>query len=136
MPARERNSPSPGPEMERELPSFRGLPLEYSPRMSPEDAIFRRGLLQDKRILITGGGTGLGRAMAERFLRLGAAVHICGRRQEVLEAAAQELGALGPVRAWSCDVREAESVEKMVAGIWSEAPLDVVVNNAAGNFLA
>ena len=104
--------------------------------MSPEDAIFRPGLLKDKHILVTGGGTGLGRAMAERFLRLGAAVHICGRRQEVLEQSVGELRPLGPVHGWVCDVRQAESVERMVGDIWSHAALDVVVNNAAGNFLA
>ena len=104
--------------------------------MNQDDAIFRPGLLKDKHILITGGGTGLGRAMSERFLRLGAAVHICGRRQEVLEQAVADLTHLGPVRGWVCDVREAESVERMVRDIWAQAALDVVVNNAAGNFLA
>jgi short-subunit dehydrogenase involved in D-alanine esterification of teichoic acids len=53
--------------------------------------MFRPDLLKDKRILITGGGTGLGKGMAERFLELGATVHICGRREEVLEQTAAEL---------------------------------------------
>ena len=104
--------------------------------MPEADAIFRHDLLKDKHILITGGGTGLGLAMAERFLRLGAAVHICGRRQEVLEHAVRELRTLGPVHGWACDVREAESVEAMVKNIWHQGVLDSVVNNAAGNFLA
>ena len=58
--------------------------------------MFRNDLLQGKRILITGGGTGLGKGMAERFLELGAIVHICGRREEVLEATATDLSAKVP----------------------------------------
>ena len=50
--------------------------------------MFRTDLLKNKRVLITGGGTGLGKGMAQRFLELGAAVHICGRREEVLEQTA------------------------------------------------
>ena len=57
--------------------------------------MFRDDLLKDKRILITGGGTGLGKGMAERFLELGATVYICGRREEVLTATAAELKAGG-----------------------------------------
>ena len=57
--------------------------------------MFRTDLLKDKRILITGGGTGLGKGMAQRFLELGATVHICGRREEVLEQTAAELAPKG-----------------------------------------
>ena len=57
--------------------------------------MFRPDLLQAKRILITGGGTGLGKGMAARFLELGATVHICGRREEVLKATAAELSPKG-----------------------------------------
>ena len=53
--------------------------------------MFTPDLLKNKRVLITGGGTGLGKGMAQRFLELGAIVHICGRREEVLEEAAAEL---------------------------------------------
>ncbi len=53
--------------------------------------MFEAGLLRDKRILITGGGTGLGRAMAARFLELGASVYICGRRTDVLQQTCNEL---------------------------------------------
>ena len=56
--------------------------------------MFQKDLLPAKRILITGGGTGLGKASAQRFLELGAEVYICGRRQDVLEASAQELNAI------------------------------------------
>jgi NAD(P)-dependent dehydrogenase (short-subunit alcohol dehydrogenase family) len=98
--------------------------------------MFTPDLLRSKRILITGGGTGLGKGMAARFLELGAAVHICGRRIEVLESAASELSAKGPVHAIQCDVRNLDAVEAMVDSIWSEAPLDILVNNAAGNFIS
>lgn len=102
------------------------------------DPIFRDDLLRDKRILITGGGTGLGKAMAHRFLQLGAIVYICGRREEVLEETASELSdaTKGSIHALPCDVRSAEAVEAMVNEIWQTAPLDILVNNAAGNFIA
>jgi NAD(P)-dependent dehydrogenase (short-subunit alcohol dehydrogenase family) len=98
--------------------------------------MFRTDLLHSKRILVTGGGTGLGKAMAHRFLELGATVHICGRREDVLEQTASELGAQGRIHAIPCDVRNLNAVEAMIDSIWSEAPLDILVNNAAGNFIA
>jgi NAD(P)-dependent dehydrogenase (short-subunit alcohol dehydrogenase family) len=100
--------------------------------------MFQQDLLQSKRILITGGGTGLGRAMAERFLQLGAAVSICGRRAGVLQQTCKELaaGTGGEIRSFVCDVRDTNAVDQMVAKIWSSGPLHVLVNNAAGNFLA
>jgi NAD(P)-dependent dehydrogenase (short-subunit alcohol dehydrogenase family) len=105
---------------------------------SKHDLIFRDDLLDGKRILITGGGTGLGRAMAHRFLELGAAVHICGRRVEVIEQTAAELSAAtnGTIHAIQCDVRNLDAVEAIIDSIWQEGPLDVLVNNAAGNFIA
>jgi NAD(P)-dependent dehydrogenase (short-subunit alcohol dehydrogenase family) len=100
--------------------------------------MFRPDLLKSKRILITGGGTGLGKGMAQRFLELGATVHICGRREEVLEQSAAELSqkTQGKIHPIPCDVRSLEAVEAMIDTIWSEAPLDILVNNAAGNFIA
>jgi NAD(P)-dependent dehydrogenase (short-subunit alcohol dehydrogenase family) len=100
--------------------------------------MFRTNLLANKRILITGGGTGLGRAMAHRFLELGATVYICGRREEVLEKTAKELKAatLSPIHSIACDVRNLDAVETMIDKIWQSAPLDILVNNAAGNFIA
>ena len=98
--------------------------------------MFRNDLLSSKRILITGGGTGLGKAMATRFLQLGAIVYICGRREEVLEQTAAELSAQGTIHALPCDVRNRDAVEAMIETIWESAPLDVLVNNAAGNFIA
>jgi NAD(P)-dependent dehydrogenase (short-subunit alcohol dehydrogenase family) len=100
--------------------------------------MFRSDLLAGKRILITGGGTGLGKSIGKRYLELGAELFICGRRLEVLEATAAELTASvgGKVRALSCDVRDSASVDAMMETIWAEAPLDVLVNNAAANFIA
>jgi len=100
--------------------------------------MFQQDLLKHKRVLITGGGTGLGRAMAERFLQLGAIVYICGRRADVLDRARQELADStgGEIRSISCDVRERDGVEAMIESIWQERPLNVLVNNSAGNFIA
>jgi NAD(P)-dependent dehydrogenase (short-subunit alcohol dehydrogenase family) len=100
--------------------------------------VFQKDLLQSKRILITGGGTGLGKAAAQRFLELGAEVHICGRRHEVLAATQQELTQRtgGKIHAHPCDVRDPAAVEAMIDTIWTTGPLDVLTNNAAGNFLA
>lgn len=98
--------------------------------------MFTSDLLRDKRILITGGGTGLGKGMAQRFLELGAVVHICGRREEVLEQTAVGLSPKGPIHAIPCDVRNLDAVDAMIESIWKKAPLDILVNNAAGNFIA
>jgi len=100
--------------------------------------MFQKDLLQSKRILITGGGTGLGKASAQRFLELGAEVYICGRRQDILSATEHELHERtgGKIHHFPCDVRDAAKVEEMMESIWSSGPLDVLMNNAAGNFLA
>jgi NAD(P)-dependent dehydrogenase (short-subunit alcohol dehydrogenase family) len=98
--------------------------------------MFRADLLKNKRILITGGGTGLGKGMAERFLELGATVYICGRREDVLTQTSKELSAKGTIHALPCDVRNLDAVEAMIDSVWNTAPLDVLVNNAAGNFIA
>ena len=100
--------------------------------------MFEKGLLAGKRILVTGGGSGLGAAMARRFVELGAELIICGRRLELLEAtAAQIRGDLGgKIAAIRCDIRDGAAVEAMMDAIWREAPLDVLVNNAAATFIA
>jgi NAD(P)-dependent dehydrogenase (short-subunit alcohol dehydrogenase family) len=100
--------------------------------------MFQKNLLQSKRVLITGGGTGLGKGTAHRFLELGAAVYICGRRAQVLTETENELRQKtgGSLRSFPCDVREAEEVEKMIEAIWKDGPLDILINNAAGNFLS
>ncbi len=100
--------------------------------------MFQTDLLQGKRVLVTGGGTGLGKSMGRRFLELGAELVICGRREAVLEETVAEFHTdyLGRASWHACDIRDAEAVEAMVADIWRDGPLDVLVNNAAGNFLA
>ena len=81
--------------------------------------MFQKDLLHHKRILITGGGTGLGKGMALRFLELNAEVYICGRREEVLHNTAKELSAHGSIHALPCDVRNLDAVEAMIDTIAS-----------------
>jgi NAD(P)-dependent dehydrogenase (short-subunit alcohol dehydrogenase family) len=101
--------------------------------------MFERHLLQDKVVLVTGGGTGLGRAMGERFLDLGAKLAITSRREEVLQAAATEMNHEhgGEVFCTPCDVRDAEAVNRMLDAVIDHyGRIDVLVNNAAGNFIS
>ncbi len=101
--------------------------------------MFAAELLRDRHVLITGGGTGLGLAIGTRFLELGASLVICGRRVAVLEAAAAGLREARPgadVTTIGCDVRDPGAVESMLDEIWQARPADILVNNAAGNFLA
>ncbi|MDO8290204.1 MAG: SDR family oxidoreductase [Parvibaculum sp.] len=101
--------------------------------------MFKDGLLKGKRILVSGGGTGLGREMAEDYLRLGAEVYICGRRKNVLDETAKELMGLhgGSVKTHSVDIRVAAAVDDMIGEIWADGgPLTGLVNNAAGNFIS
>ena len=100
--------------------------------------MFEKGLLAKKRILVTGGGSGLGAAMGRRFVELGAELIICGRRLELLEATAAQLRSEfgGKVSVVRCDIRDGAAVEAMLDAVWGEAPLDVLVNNAAATFIA
>lgn len=100
--------------------------------------MFKDGLLRGRRILVTGGGTGLGKGMAERFLQLGAELFICGRRQKVCEETAAELMSKygGKVTAYGVDIRDPAAVDAMVADIFVSAPLTDLINNAAGNFIS
>ena len=100
--------------------------------------MFEKCLLAGKRVLVTGGGSGLGAAMARRFRELGAELIICGRRLDLLETTAQAIradfgGTVTPIR---CDIRDGAAVDSMMDAIWREAPLDVLVNNAAATFIA
>ena len=101
--------------------------------------MLKDGSLKDQVIVVTGGGTGLGRAMTNAFLRLGAQVVICSRKMEVLEKAAAELTAEtgGEVLPVSCDVRDYTAVEVMLqATLEKFGRIDGLVNNAAGNFIS
>jgi len=101
--------------------------------------MFDPRLMAGQRILVTGGGTGLGQAMAEQFLRLGAAVAICGRRKSVCDETAAAWRATFPERridTFGVDIRNAQAVEEMVESLWQSGGLTGLVNNAAGNFVA
>lgn len=100
--------------------------------------MFRDGLFKGQRILVTGGGTGLGRVMVERLLQLGADLYICGRRKGVLDETAAQLMALhgGSVKTIACDLRDASAVDAMAGQIFDEGPLTGLINNAAGNFIS
>jgi NAD(P)-dependent dehydrogenase (short-subunit alcohol dehydrogenase family) len=101
--------------------------------------MLKEGLLKGKRILVTGGGTGLGKEMASMYAALGADLYLCGRRREVVEQTAAELAlAHGTkVGAFATNIRDPESVDAMIQAIWDEGgPLDGLLNNAAGNFVS
>jgi NAD(P)-dependent dehydrogenase (short-subunit alcohol dehydrogenase family) len=101
--------------------------------------MFQPNLFQGQRILVTGGGTGLGRAMAEQFLALGADVAICGRRQAVCDETAAIWREQFPerrVETFGVDIRVAQAVEEMVESLWQSGGLTGLVNNAAGNFIS
>ena len=100
--------------------------------------MFDKDLLKGKRALITGGGTGLGKSIGRRFAELGADLVICGRRVEKLQETKEqfEQDTNSAVTIHQCDVRDPEAVEAMFSDIWKDAPLDILVNNAARNFIA
>lgn len=101
--------------------------------------MFSKNLYQGQRILVTGGGTGLGFAMANKLAELGAEVHLCGRRKAVLEEAVEALQAQWGAKAFAheLDIRSAEHVAAVVEHIWQEhGPLTALINNAAGNFVS
>ncbi len=102
--------------------------------MSP----FRSDILAGKRILITGGGTGLGKEMAMGFASHGAHVFICGRRENVLAETCAEITAKTGGRAdfRIVNVRDGDAMDAMVGDIWQSGPLTGLVNNAAANFIA
>ena len=107
--------------------------------MDTTKLMYRDGLMAGERVLVTGGGTGLGKEMAEGFLKLGAEVHICGRRGQVCEDTASELMEKhgGKVVPHACDIRVAEAITAMNDHIWAKhGPLTGLVNNAAGNFIS
>lgn len=100
--------------------------------------MFREGLLKGRRILITGGGTGLGAEMASRFASLGASIVVCGRRQEPLLGTARRIGdeTGASVQALICDIRDPDAVRSMFDDAWQVGPVDTLVNNAAATFVA
>lgn len=99
-------------------------------------SIFREGLFRDEVVLVTGGGTGIGLAVAEETGSLGARVAVCGRREEPLREAADRLGASGvEVHHGTCDIRDPDSVAAFVDSTLERfGRIDVLVNNAGGQF--
>lgn len=101
---------------------------------------FRPDVLAGKRILVTGGGTGLGKELSRTFVSQGAQVHICGRREAVLQATVDELQAVaahgGRIEHHVCDVRDPAQIDAMVERIWAGGALTGLVNNAAANFIS
>ena len=109
--------------------------------MDASKLMFKDGLMTGERILVTGGGSGLGKEMTEAFVKLGADVYICGRRGDVLKEAADEVmgkfpsgGQVFPI---ACDIRNADAIHDMVDQIWATGgALTGLMNNAAGNFIS
>ena len=100
--------------------------------------MFQKDILKGKRILVTGGGTGLGKEMASEYAELGAEVYICGRRQTVLDETVKEITDQGgKIKGFACDIRVSEAVNDMIDTIWNDGgALTGLVNNAAGNFIS
>ena len=107
--------------------------------MEHKQGMMREGAMKGQVIVITGGGTGLGRSMAKYCLELGADICITSRKLDVLEKTAKELEAEtgGNVFPIACDIRNAEEVDAMVsAGVARFGKVDGLINNAAGNFIS
>jgi NAD(P)-dependent dehydrogenase (short-subunit alcohol dehydrogenase family) len=101
--------------------------------------MFQPDLLKDQVIIITGGGSGLGRSMGLRFAELGASLVLTSRDKAKLEKAAGEMKDAGApdVLTLSCDVREADQVESMVGDSFDHfGKISTLINNAAGNFIS
>lgn len=100
--------------------------------------MFEKGLLEQKTIIITGGGTGLGKSMAQRLGELGANLIITSRKQDVLDSTAIELRETGAqVLPIACDVRKPLEVQNVVdETIKKFGKIDILINNAAGNFIS
>lgn len=107
--------------------------------MQHTEPMLRANALKNKTILVTGGGTGLGKSMATYFSELGATLIITSRRQAVLDATVAEITAKTghKVYGFSADVREINAVEKVLEDALKVVErIDVLVNNAAGNFVS
>ena len=100
--------------------------------------MFKEDLLKGKRILVTGGGTGLGKEMASHYAQHGADLYICGRRENVLKDTATEIEDKYSVKVnyETLDIRASSDVESYIDRIFQDGPLDGLVNNAAGNFIS
>lgn len=99
--------------------------------------MYKIDLFKNKTILVTGGRSGIGYAIAKQFLSLGARVFISSRKAELLEAARVELSEFGECLAFACDIRQPEELKSLAAYIESNGGvLDILINNAGGQFPA
>ena len=100
--------------------------------------MFQKDLLKEKTILITGGGTGLGKSMALRFAELGANIAITSRREDVLKTAAAEIEKKGAKVFWkTSDIRKYDEIDAVAEAAWNHfGGIDILINNAAGNFIS
>ncbi|MGN6696126.1 MAG: SDR family oxidoreductase [Aquihabitans sp.] len=115
-------------------PAHGGLPGLPAPPPLGTSAL-PAGTFDGKVVLVTGGGTGLGKAIAAEFARLGASMVVASRKPEHLTAATDALGGLGPVRTVACDIRDADQIAAAFdAAVTAFGLPDVLVNNAAANF--
>jgi NAD(P)-dependent dehydrogenase (short-subunit alcohol dehydrogenase family) len=111
-------------------------------QLTLNDLMFKPGLMKGQRILITGGGTGLGKVMAEACVLLGADVVIWGRRGNIIADTAKELtdthggAAGGRCSGMACDIRVPEAIHDVMDQVWADGALTGLVNNAAGNFIS
>jgi len=105
---------------------------------SLNDLMFRPDLMKGERVLITGGGTGLGKVMAEACAMLGADVYIWGRRGNVIEDTAKELSDAhgAKVVGMACDIRVPEAIHDAMDEVWAGGTPTGLINNAAGNFIS
>jgi citronellol/citronellal dehydrogenase len=100
-------------------------------------SVFRPGLFQDQVVIVTGGGSGIGRCTAHELVALGARVALVGRRADKLQAVAHEFAAGDRVTIHPCDIREEEQVKAAVAAVLAaHGRIDGLVNNAGGQFPA
>ena len=99
--------------------------------------MYQKDLFKNKHVLVTGGRSGIGYAIAKQFLQLGASVTIASRKKDPLEKAVIELSAFGECNGYSCDIRNVEDIEILANHIKSEhRKLDILINNAGGQFPA
>jgi NAD(P)-dependent dehydrogenase (short-subunit alcohol dehydrogenase family) len=107
--------------------------------MTYNEGMLRDGALENRTVIVTGGGTGLGKSMAAYFLRLGANVVICSRKEDVLKKTTAELSQIttGKVIYVACDVRKTEQIENVITkAVEAFGRVDGLVNNSAGNFIS
>lgn len=100
--------------------------------------MFSKDALKGQRILVTGGGSGLGKEMSRHFLKHGSEVVICGRRESVLEDTVKELTdeTGGKISCFALDIRDSLAIESSVEELFAEKPITGLINNAAGNFIS